>query len=218
MDTTVTEIGSVVVSALREAGFMESTIGQYEKTIRALAGFADKRGSCYTASLGRAFASMTVSPRTGRFSAQRRFDYGRLVSVFDAYLRTGRVDLSCRKRGGGGPRPGSSEFSTLTAAWEADMHDRGLAPATRDAYGRVARAYLVFLESRGICCLRDADGSSVLGFLESLSSRWARSWLFWVVSNFRPFLKFTGRTDLVDATGLAGEAFARDLAGSVRRR
>ncbi|HEY6425374.1 MAG TPA: hypothetical protein VIY28_19455 [Pseudonocardiaceae bacterium] len=26
---------------------------------------------------------MTVSPRTGRFSAQRRFDYGRLISVFD---------------------------------------------------------------------------------------------------------------------------------------
>jgi hypothetical protein len=45
---------------------------------------------------------MTVSPRTGRFSAQRRFDYGRLVSVFDAYMRTSRVDLSCRKRGGGG--------------------------------------------------------------------------------------------------------------------
>ena len=28
--------------------------------------------------------------------------------------------------------------------------------------------------------------------------------MFWVVSNFRPFLKFTGRTDLVDAVGLAG--------------
>ena len=204
METTVKEIGSVVVAALREAGFMESTIGQYEKTIKAMAGFAEKRGSCYTASLGTAFASMTVSSRTGRFSAQRRFDYGRLVSVFDAYMRTGRVDLSCRKRGGGGARPGSSEFSTLAAAWEADMHDRGLAPATRDAYGRVARAYLVFLESSGICFLGDADGSSVLGFLESLSGRWARSSLFWVVSNFRPFLKFTGRTDLVDAAGLAG--------------
>ena len=97
MDTTVKEIGSVVVAALREAGFMESTIGQYEKTIKALAGFAEERGSCYTASLGAAFASMTVSARTGRFSAQRRFDYGRLVSVFDAYMGTGRVDLSCRK-------------------------------------------------------------------------------------------------------------------------
>jgi len=204
MGTTVEEIGSVVVAALREAGFMESTIGQYEKTIKALAGFAEERSSCYTASLGTAFAAMTVSPRTGRFSAQRRFDYGRLVSVFDAYMRTGRVDLSCRKRGGGGAQPESSEFSTLAGAWEADMHDRGLAPATRDAYSRVARAYLVFLESRGIRCLGDGDGSSVLGFLESLSGRWARSSLFWVVSNLRPFLKFTGRTDLVDAAGLAG--------------
>ena len=204
MDTVVTEVGSVVVAALRQAGFMESTIGQYEKSIKALAGFAESRGGCYTASLGTAFASMTVSPRTGRFSAQRRFDYGRLVGVFDGYMRTGRVDLSCRKRGGGGPRPGSSEFSTLAGVWEADMDDRGLAPATRDAYGRVARAYLVFLESRGICCLEDADGSSVLGFLESLSGRWARSSLFWVVSNFRPFLTFTGRTDLVDAVNLAG--------------
>jgi len=204
MDTTVRGIGSVVVAELRSAGYMESTIGQYEKSIKALAGFADKRDSCYTAALGAAFGSMTVSPRTGRFSAQRRFDYGRLVTVFDTYVRTGRVDLSCRKRGGGGARPHSNEFTALAAAWEADMDDRGLAAATRDAYGRVARGYLVFLESRGIGRLAEADGSSVLGFLESLSGRWARSSLFWVVSNFRPFLKFTGRIDLVDAVGLAG--------------
>jgi len=44
----------------------------------------------------------------------------------------------------------------------------------------------------------------VLGFLESLSGRWAASSLFWVVSNFRPFLKFTGRTDLIDAARMAG--------------
>ncbi len=204
MDTTVTGIGSVVVAELRAAGYMESTIGQYEKTIKALTGFAEERGGTYTPSLGAAFASMTISPRTGRFSAQRSFDYRRLVSVFDTYVGTGRVELSCRKRGGGGARPDSSEFTALAAAWDADMDDRGLAPATRDAYGRVSRAYLVFLESRGIRCLGDADGASVLGFLESLSGRWATSSLFWVVSNFRPFLKFTGRSDLVDAAGLAG--------------
>ena len=204
MDTTVTVIGSVVVAELCAAGYMESTIGQYEKSIKALTGFAETRGGIYTPSLGAAFASMTISPRTGRFSAQRRFDYGRLVSVFDSYVSTGRVDLACRTRGGGGARPDSSEFTALAAAWEADMDDRALAPATRDAYGRVARGYLVFLESRGIRRLGDADGSSVLGFLDSLTVRWATSSLFWVVSNFRPFLKFTGRTDLVDAVGLAG--------------
>jgi integrase len=204
MDTTVTGIASAVVAELRSVGYMESTIGQYEKTIKALTNFAEERGGIYTPSLGAQFASMTVSPRSGRFSAQRRLGYGRLVRVFDSYVATGRVDLAARNRGGGGAHPESGEFTALAAAWEADMGERGLAPATRDAYGRVARSYLVFLESRGVDCLGDADGASVLGFLESLSGRWARSSLFWVVSNFRPFLKFTGRADLVDAAGLAG--------------
>jgi site-specific recombinase XerD len=174
------------------------------QSIKALTGFVEAHGGSYTPVLGAAFASMTVSPRTGRFSAQRRFDYRRLTTVFDAYVRTGRVELACCRRGGGGARPSSSEFIGLVAAWDADMADRGLAPATRDAYGRVARAYLVFLEARGIHRLGDVDGSSVLGFLDSLTSTWAPSSLFWVVSNFRPFLKFTGRSDLVDAVGLAG--------------
>lgn len=204
MDTAVEPIGAVVVAELRAAGYVESTIGQYQKTIRALTGFVDERGGAYTPGLGALFASMTVSPRTGRFSAQRRFDFRRLVDVFDGYLRTGRVDLSMRKRGGGGPRPGSSEFTVLVAAWDADMHDRGLAPATREAYGRVARGYLVFLESQGLSCLDAADGTSVLGFLQSLTDRWATSSLPWVVSNFRPFLKFVDRPDLVEAVNLAG--------------
>lgn len=204
MDATVEEIAEVVVAGLRSAGYMESTIGQYEKTVKALAAFVEGRGGVYKPELGAEFASMTISPRTGRFSAQRRFDYQRLVAVFDSYVLTGLVDLSVRKRGGGGPHPVSDEFAALDVAWEGDMEDRGLARATRDAYGRVARSYMVFLERRGICHLGDADGASVLAFLESLLDRWAKSSLFWLVSNFRPFLTFTGRVDLVDAVNLAG--------------
>jgi integrase len=204
MDATVEQLGGVVINALRAAGYMESTIGQYEKTIRYLKGFVADGGGVYTSSLGAEFAAMTSSPRTGRFSAQRRFDYRRLVTLFDGYLATGRVDLRPRKRGGGGPWPASRQFVALDASWEQDMADRGLAPATREAYGRVARSYLVFLEAQGVHGLEAADGASVLAFLESLTNRWAKSSLFWVVSNFRPFLKFTGRTDLVEAVGLAG--------------
>jgi len=105
MDATVTQIGEVVVAELRAAGYMESTIGQYAKTIRALTQYVGERGGVYDPGLGADFASRTVSLRTGRFSAERRFDYGRLVVVFDSYVRTGRVDLSVCGRGGGGPRP-----------------------------------------------------------------------------------------------------------------
>jgi integrase len=204
MDTTVTRIGAVVVAELRAAGYMESTVGQYQKTIKVLAELAEERGGVYTPALGAELASMTTSARTGRFSPQRRFDYGRLVAVFDAYVHTGRVDLSVRKRGGGGRQPASSELAALAAAWEKDMDDRGLAPATRAAYGRVARSYLVFLEDRAVVHLDGAGPASVLEFLESLLDRWAKSSLFWVVSNFRPFLTFTHRADLVDAVNLAG--------------
>ena len=72
MDMTVTGIGALVVAELRAAGYRESTIGQYAKTIRALARYAAGRGGVYSPGLGAGFASMTVSPRTGRFSAQRR--------------------------------------------------------------------------------------------------------------------------------------------------
>lgn len=204
MDTTVIQIGAVTVAALRTADYMESTIRNYQKSISALTRFAADRGGVYSPALGAEFAAMTTSPRTGGFSAQRRFDYGRIVTVFDSYLRTGRVDLAVRRRGGGGPWPASDEFVALDAAWEADMADRGLAPATRAAYGRVARSYLVFLEDRGIDSLEETDAASILAFLESLLTRWAKSTLFWVVSNFRPFLKFTGRRELVDAVNLAG--------------
>lgn len=203
MEATVEQLGGAVVDALVAAGYRQSTIGQYEKTIRYLSVFAADQGGRYTPALGARFAVMTTSPRTGRFSVQRRFDYRRLVTLFDGFLVTGRVDLSVRSRGGGGPCPASAAFRALDGAWEADMAARGLAAATRSAYGRVARGYLVFLEARGIVDLDDVDAGSVPAFLQSLSQRWAASSLFWVVSNFRPFLTFTGRADLVEAVRLA---------------
>src|ERR1700751_4294240 len=125
MDATVEQLGGVVIDALRAAGYLESTIGQYQKTIRYLKGFVADRGEVvYTPWLGAEFAAMTTSPRTGRFSAERRFAYRRLVTLFDGFLATGVVDLSVRGRGGGGARPVSDGFTAMDIAWEADMEAR----------------------------------------------------------------------------------------------
>src|SRR2546423_15261970 len=61
MDTAIKRIGAVVVAELRACGYMESTIGQYQKSIRTLTGFVDERGGGYTPVLGAVVASMTVS-------------------------------------------------------------------------------------------------------------------------------------------------------------
>lgn len=204
MDTTVTGIGTVVIAALRAADYKESTIGQYQKTIKLLDGYVAARGGAYTTELGAAFASLTMSPRTGRFSAVRRFNYTRLVTVFDSYLQSGHVVLTARTRGGGGPRPASEEFIALDLAWETEMEARGLAAATRESYGRIARGYLSYLEGQGICGLEDVGPATVPGFFAFLLDRWAPSSLFWQVGNFRPFVKFTGRGDLLEAVDLLG--------------
>src|SRR5680860_189978 len=203
METMVDDIGVVVVEALRAASYMESTIGNYQKSIRRLALLARRHAGLYTPALGAEFALMTTSPRTGRFSAQRRFDYGRLVSVFDSYVLTGRVSLAMRSRGGGMAVPYSADFVALWKAWPREMERRGLATATRSAYGRAAHEYLLFLEASGITSLEAADGTTVFGYLESLQGRWASSALWTVVTNFRPFLTFVQRQDLLDALTMA---------------
>ena len=125
MDMTAAGIGSVVVAQLRAAGYAESTVVLYERVIRVLARYAAGRDADYNPELGAEFASRTVSPRTGRFSAQRRSTYRRIVDVFDSYVATGIVDLSVRGRGGGGPRPAQPAMAALAAAWESDMACRG---------------------------------------------------------------------------------------------
>lgn len=204
MDTTVTRLGAVVVASLRAAGYMESTIGNYQKTIKLLDAYVAARGGEYTTALGAEFAALTTSPRTGEFSAVRRFNYTRLTTLFDSYVLTGEVDLRPRKRGGGGRQPETLEFKVVNASWEDDMAERGLAGATREAYGRIARGYLVYLEDQGITSLDAAGPATVTGFFNSLLDRWAASSLFWQVTNFRPFLKFIGRHDLVGAVNLIG--------------
>ena len=199
METMVDQIGVVVVETLSAAGYKESTIGQYRTSIRLMALLAQKQGGVYTAGLGAEFAEMTTSPRTGRFSVQRRFDYSRLVTVFDSYVLNGRVSLGMRSRGGGGAVPQCADFVMLLEAWSSEMDRRGLAASTRSAYGRGAREYLLFLEANGTTSFEAADGASVFGYLESLRGRWAQSAMWTVVTNFRPLLTFTRRQDLLDA-------------------
>jgi integrase len=125
------------------------------------------------------------------------------VWLFDSFVLTGTVDLSMRPRPRQRQVPCSPEFTELLASWIQDMTERGLARSTRDCFGALACEYLLYLETKGISSWQAADGASVLGFLQSLRNRWAESSMWSAVSSFRPFLKFTARTDLLDVLALA---------------
>ncbi|WP_286166954.1 tyrosine-type recombinase/integrase [Arthrobacter sp. AQ5-05] len=175
---------------------------EYRYWIKRLEKLARNQDGHYSVELGAEFASMTTSPRTGRFSNQRRKSYGRLVRLLDSCVLTGSVDLSMMRRGGKST-PHAEEFIRVLADWSVEMGSRNLALNTRNAYDREARGYLLYLESQGICSLRGAGAASVLGFLESLRGHWAESSVWVAVINLRAFLKFVDRPDLQGALGLA---------------
>lgn len=202
METTIRKIGEQVVAALTAAGYAELTIGEYRKWIRWLEVLGRKQGGVYTPGLGAEFASLTTSPRTGKFSGQRCRDYSRLIAVFDSYVLTGQVDLSVTKRGSGRVVPQSQEFAALLAAWSVEIQERDLAAETSNAYNRVACDYLCYLETNAMTSLEVAEASSVLGFLESTRGRWSENSLRTGITNFRAFLGFCQRHDLVDALNM----------------
>lgn len=82
MEHSVAELGTIVIASLREADYQESTITNYQKTISRLITYIDTHGGVYTPELGTKFAGLTTNPRTGKFSAQRRFDFSRLIHIF----------------------------------------------------------------------------------------------------------------------------------------
>src|SRR5699024_5780561 len=112
------------------AGYEQSTVFEYRKWLRRLEVFARKQDGRYTVELGAEFASLTTSPRTGKFSDQRRKSFGRLVRLLDSYSLTGSVDLSTMRRDGGEPAPRSEEFIRSLAAWSVEMRQRNLAANT----------------------------------------------------------------------------------------
>jgi len=198
MDITVSAIAEAVVVSLRSAAYAESTINQYKKAIKELKGLAEQGDGLYTKELGSKFAAMTTSTRTGAFSAQRRLVNGRLTRLFDSYVDTGAVDLSTQRRSVHVPlRSACLERAYLS--WQAHMGGSRLALGTQKNYGRMAQMYLWHLESLGIWRLEDAETSSVFSFLESLMSARPGTSLYHSVTNFRPFLRYAERQDLVDA-------------------
>ncbi len=200
MDMQLDSVLDAVVDAERGAHYMESTIGQTKIAIRAMKSFAAERGqSEYTKEFGAEFASLTTSPKTGKFSLRRKRLFGRLSRLCDSYIETGTVDLSVAKRARQATFS-SAEFAEVHRAWTVDMDARGLARNTKDYYGRLAAEYLGYLERSGIASLSGAGPETILGFLMHLrSGSWSGTSMHHLVTNFRPFIKYLGREDLLAA-------------------
>lgn len=200
----VDEVVDAIITKLRANGYMESTIKIQSRELEQLRRWCLGHGGQYTVELGAAFAAMTTSPKTGRFSHRRYQSFGRMTRLADSYLVTGQVDLGTRKRTQVTNQwPVSEEFHNLLADWERDIVGRGLATESCHQSREIARRFLLHVESAGHNYVNEITGEDVIGFVAELGKMLSAGSVHTYVSVLRPFLKFMKRGPLVAAASVS---------------
>ena len=208
MDTRIDLIAEMAVEALQSAGCMESTIGQYRKGFRMLAAhFPD--GS-YCDEVRESFLSER-KPDGAAFERNYQVFRERIASLCDSWVANGAFDLGVRSNRPPQPMPSSRALAGTLADYRRCNEERELAAETQDYYFRLAREYLLFLEKSGTDDVAAASPASVLAFMSDIALRWKGTSTYHLASNFRPFLRFLGRDDLVEALGLSNSKRRQDI-------
>lgn len=91
---------TLCIDALRNAGYNESTVFNYQGVIRRFKLFFYERGvTKYTPEFGKLYADDIVSKKTGKFSKNRYHTQGRFIRLMDSYFDTGKFDFSMVEKG-----------------------------------------------------------------------------------------------------------------------
>ena len=199
MGTSISSIAEHAAEALRAAGYLESTVGRYRNLFRRLADHSED--GMWSHEAGEAFASATRSdgrPYCHGYQTLR----GRVVSLCEDFVATGSFDLSMRSGGQRPPEPTSDGLCAALVEYARTIEARGLATNTRRCYLMFAREYLLHLEGLGVDDAAGATPASVASFMADAAARRPGTSTYHLASNFRPFLRFLGRGDLVEALAL----------------
>jgi len=79
-----------LIEALREAGYNESTIFNYQGVTRRFKAFCMEKGFTeHTPTFGKTYADDVISKKTGKFSKNRYHSQGRFIRLVDSYFITG---------------------------------------------------------------------------------------------------------------------------------
>ena len=204
LSAPVGEVVDAIMGAFRTHGYQESTIRVAGSGLKALRAWCDQHDGDYTSGLGAEFACRTISPKTGRFSSERRYLFGRISRLADSYLVTGEVDLSTQKRTRSSvlPVPAVASFQLLIDSWDTEVTLRGLSRDTCYLSHEIACRFLQYSCGQGRTAIEEVTGADVTGFLELLAQSTTRDGLRSWVGVFRPFIKFTRRADLVAAVSM----------------
>lgn len=191
-------ICSLLIDALRNAGYNESTIFNYQGVIRRFKTFCETKGvTKYSSEIGRMYADDVVSSLTGKFSKQRYYCQGRFFRLLDSYYNTGVFDFSCMPRNR--LQPSDEYYLRIYEQFCLDLKSEYDNENTRHFYEYGMYSILHYLECNGIFLkLEELTPAILIEYLTQAKPSRQRE----LLCELRKICRYLGRNDLLIA--LAG--------------
>lgn len=95
----INTVCTLLIDALKDAGYKDSTIFNYQGAVRRFKAFCKEHGVTeYNYEIGKLYADSVISPKTGKFSKERYHLQGRFFRLIESYINTGQFNFSAASR------------------------------------------------------------------------------------------------------------------------
>ena len=191
-------ICSLLIDALRDAKYSPNTVFLYQGEVRRFKEFCRGKGiTDYTSATGKVYADDVISPKTGKYSAERHFLHGRLTRLLDSYVNTGLFDISTTSRSR--RQPIDEYYCGIYHKFCEDLKDEYENENTRHFYEYGMYSLLHHLENNGQIIRIEALTSDILiEYMTHLKQSRQRE----ALCELRKICRYFNRNDLL--TALAG--------------
>lgn len=190
----IKEICDLLIDALKNAGYNDSTIFNYRGVIRRFKEFCRKEGVTeYSLDIGQRYADDVISSKTGNSSKNRYHTQGRFVRLLNSYFINEKFDFTTMRRGKQVPEDPS--HLTLYNEYCSFLADTYSNENTIHFYEYGMYYLLQYLHQKGYEGIDSLTATVTIQYITGCKQERQRE----VLCELRSVFRFLGRNDLIDA-------------------
>ena len=202
---SIDEICELLLEALADAGYNESTIFNYRGVIRRFKTYCRENDIAeYSPDAGQPYADDVVSKKTGKFSNNRYHTQGRFIRLLNSYYYNGEFSFEFLKRGKVHPEdPVHLQIYNDYLSFLSETYDN---ENTKHFYEYGMYRLLQYMRQKSIADMEGLVAEDVYGYLAESKPERLRE----ILCELRLIFRYLGREDLINAiAGIHGPRFKR---------
>ena len=191
----INTVCTLLINALKDAGYNDSTIFNYQGVVRRFKVFCKEHDVTeYSYEIGNLYADSVISPKTGKFSKSRYHLQGRFIRLIDSYIRTGQFDFSTTSRSRA--QPENEYYRKVYTDYCSYLEGEYENENTRHFYEYGMYAFLSFIEKKkDVVQLEDLTASIFIDYIKHSKPERQRG----VLCELRKICRYLERNDLLVA-------------------